>query len=211
MSRRKESQMKRSSKNLVVLSVIAAIGMFATVAMAWDAPKWKNTIEGEYAMIATGTCLQSESNFNSNYTVTGSWPGSSAATGIWTFKSNGQGTITGTQYALTLPPNPNPSAATGSFSFNFTYTMPDDDTINLTLVGQFKLTYLTGPLKGWTSTTNTYDLSGNISVDKKTITLISGGTEIQEYTLTPPSGSSASPFNVYAICNIGRVLTRLDE
>jgi len=210
--RGKEIQMKGNSKKLAVFVSITAIAMFTVVALTWaDDRSGKEAIEGEYAMMSAGTCLFSLGGFDSNYKPIGaSWPGSTMATGIWTFHRNGTGTVQGTAYQLTLPPNANPHAATQSFSFNFTYKGTDDDTITADMVGLFNATFLTGPNAHYTVTTDTYHFFGNISADHKTITL-ANGNEVQKFNLTPPPTSTASPFSVYGICNIGRVLTRLDE
>ncbi len=204
--------MKGNIMKLAVIVMTAAIAMFTAVSMApADDNKWK-AIGGEYAMTASGACLFSSGGFNPNDTPIGtSWGGSSMATGIWTFKRDGTGTVKGTQFGLTLPPaNPgysNPSAASAGFSFDFTYKVTDDGMITVEKVGLYKATYLTGPLKDWTFTiSSSGDFFGNVSADHKTITLASAN-EVEKITLT--NGTVA--FDVYSICNIGRVLIRLGE
>lgn len=206
--------MKKNIKKLSVIVMIVVIATFTAVAMvlAYD-QEWRD-IGGEYGMVASGTCLFSSGGFNANYTPIGvSWAGSSMATAIWTFKRDGTGTVQGTQFGLTLPPaNPgysNPSAASAEFSFDFTYKVMDAGTITVDKVGLYNAKYHTGPLKDWTFTIPPPShFFGNVSAGNKTITLASGN-EAEEITITNPLGTYSFP--VYSICNIGRVLIRLDE
>jgi hypothetical protein len=195
-------------KKLAVFVVIGAIATFIAVAIASAGGDWK-AIHGEYAMTGGGNCLFSPSGFNPNFTPIGpSWHGSSLATGIWTFKRNGKGTMQqGTQLALTLPPSPIPTGASSAeFSFDFTYKVTDDGTITVDVVpGTFTGEFVTGPLAGVTFTyvTPTFSMLGMVSADHKTITLASGN-DVQQINLSNNT-------TVFAICNLGRVLIRVDE
>jgi hypothetical protein len=193
--------MKGNIKKLAVFVIIAVIAPFIMVAMASaHDDDWK-AIHGEYAMTGGGNCIFSTP-------IGSSWHGSSLATGIWTFKRNGKGTLQqGTQFALTLPPSPIPTGpSSAEFSFDFTYKVTDDGTITVDVVpGTFKGEYVTGPLAGVTFTyvTPTFSMVGMVSADYKTITLASGN-DVQQINLSNNT-------TVFAICNLGRVLIRLGE
>ncbi len=217
MDREKETQMKGKIKKSALFVGIAAITICTAAAIASAADKeWNGVIPGEYAMSATGTCLFSSLPFNPNFTANSesvSWAGSSMATGIWTFKRDGTGTVQGTQFGLTLPPaNPgysNPGAASADFWFEFTYEVADDGTISVDIEGLYNAKYITGPLKNWTFTIPPPGhFFGNFSADHKTITLASAN-EDQKITITNPPRTFS--FDVYSICNIGRVLIRLSD
>jgi hypothetical protein len=201
--------MKGNIKKLAIIVIITVMAPFVMAAVASaDGHDWK-AIHGEYAMTGGGNCIFSLSGFNPNFTPTGSyWHGSSLATGIWTFKRNGKGTVQqGTQLALTLPPSPIPtSASSAEFSFDFTYKVTDDGTITVDVVpGTFTGEYVTGPLAGVTFTyvTPTFSMLGMVSADHKTITLASGN-DVQQINLS-------NGMSVYSICNLARVLIRLGE
>ncbi len=209
MSRQKEIQMKGNINKLAVFLIIAVIAMFTVVAMASaddrDHRGWK-AIAGQYAMSGVGTCLTSAHGFTKYVPDSGYpyWHASSMATGIWTFRRDGTGTVEGTAFGINLPGAPSVSAASQKFTFNFTYELTDDNTITAEMVGLYQGIYVTGPppIINCTVTTNTFHFFGYISADHKTITLPSGN-EVQEYI---------SPcFHVFNLCNLTRVLIRLDE
>ncbi len=204
-------------KKVAVFVVAAALTMFISVAaaLAFD-HEWKR-IHGEYSMIATGTCLNAGGGFdpnNNNAPIGAVSMGGNLGTAIWTFNRDKTGKVKGTSYALTFPepstalPPPSPSSASQEFSFDFKYDITDDGKITVDLVDLYHGTYITGSLKGYSVTTDSYHIFGSISADHKTITLASGNQPMT-YKVYKPDGSFLT--NAYNICNLGRVLIRLDD
>ena len=179
--------MKASMKKLAAVVMMIAVTTFmgATVS-ADDHNGW--AIDGEYAVIGTGTCLHSTLGFNADLTpITGSvvWGAPIMWQGIWTFERNGTAVASLTNNIITLPPGDplgNPPTPPGArpvhFSFPFTYQVTPDGEITVPF-GQMTLI-------------------GMVSMDHKTLTLGSAN-QVQQIP-----GSKA-------ICNVGCVLIRLSE
>ena len=184
-------------RKLAVLAMMIAIAsvMAAPMASANDYHHWWG-IHGTYFMTATGGCLHSTLGFDlTNLTpVPGSvvWGASIMAQAIWTFERGGTGTVSGTNYVVDFPPGApalagtpalsGPIARQNPISFSFTYELTEDGVITV---------YPPSPQPA---------VVGMISKDHKTLTL-GNANHIQP---NPPSLSSA-------ICNIGRVLIRVEE
>ena len=111
--------MKPSMKKSVVFVMIAAIAIFIAAATASADDRHHNTIQGEYvwAGCAMG-CISTPDNFHPNGTPINPATLSSSmgvTQGIWTFKHDGTGTVTGTLLSITLPTAPNAGAALVEF------------------------------------------------------------------------------------------------
>lgn len=154
-----------------------------------DHNKGKRGLNGEYAMSATGSCLNSPSGFTVNakgyyspVDKSTAWSTTSQAEGIWTFNNNGTGTIEGTNYNIDSPPGDvviygGPIARHGKFSFKFDYDLKQNGKIYVTANGlPFQL-----------------NIEGMVSKDRKTMTLISTYQDI---------------FGI-VVCNYTRVLIKI--
>jgi hypothetical protein len=154
-------------------------------------------VQGKYAMLATGTCLHSTLGFDQDPTTgayrpkTNStvWSGSTIAEGIWTFKGDGTGTAAVTNFIIIPPPDPDPRVFTTQTppppgqTFSFTYEVASDGkiTVHAPAIGL-------PLLEGWVS----------LDLGHKTMTLRSAN-QIQ------------APGGVPQICDIGRILIRVDK
>lgn len=201
--------MKGNIKKLAVFVSIAWIFTLVTIASAHE-PKGKKGLEGEYA--ATSVCYSLSSSSQDFLTTLVVSPGTafnSFATSqtIWTFKSDGTGTVQGTQAGI----NPSVSASIAELSWQITYEITDDGTIttNFPPGTPGVATYTAGPLAGFKVKVDTLPQSGMVSQDHKTITLgtvTPVASTIKTYT---PTGVLVS--TIYGISSCGRVLTRLGE
>ena len=172
-------------KRLAAVVVMIALATFVAAAMALAG----ETIQGTYAMIATGTCLHSTLGFNGDLTpITGDgsvvWGATTMAQAVWTFNFNGTGTVSyGWNYVLDFPPGSptfgGPIARQHPYSWNFHYETDDNFIITV---------YPPSPPNP----------VGLISWDHKTLTLASANQ---------PQNSAVGP----AICNTARVLYRLHD
>jgi hypothetical protein len=204
-------------KKLASVMMMIAITTFMAVAMtsADGNHHWRG-IHGEYAMTGVGTCINSPGGFTQNLTPPSgglNFSGSNLFTGTWTFERHGHGKVEGLLFGTATSPYLNPNASQFSIEFEFTYTLTNDGTINATMVdGTFLATGLTGPLAGATFTVQGVDylgtpeallFSGKVSPDHNTLTLNSAN-QIQKITVS-------NGFTNYNICNVGRVLIRLDD
>jgi hypothetical protein len=187
--------MKANIKKLAVAVMTTVTVALMMTAMAWAADHdgwgihgWG--IQGEYAMIATGSCLHSTLGFDGNLRPNpGSvvWGAPVMAQGLWTFEGDGTGFVLNlTNDVLTLPPGNPPTTPIGASQtvsprVPFKYDVTPDGEITVRL----------GPLP--------ILMAGMISLDHKTLTLGSAN-QVQ-----PVGGTS------YAICNVGRVLIKLSD
>lgn len=189
-------------KKLAVVVMIIAIASFMAVPMASADDHHTWGLHGDYAMIATGSCLHSTQGFTnqsepntppawvpqSNSVV---WGATTMAQATWTFKSDGTGAVLGTNYVIDFPPNGSPSppfynapvARQNPIGFSFGYTLTPDGGIEVKLPNGFVLAV------------------GMISLDHKTITLWSANV-VQPWIV-----NSVQYGNV--ICNTGRLLIRV--
>jgi hypothetical protein len=176
-------------KKLILFVIITALSVAVASAQS-------RGVIGDYAMIANGNCLHSSCGFDTTTHVpTAScgtpsapskiWGATTTAQAFWTFKPNGTGSVEdGVLYAIDFPPgyeNGDPATRNLNFNFDFTYeVMPDGD---ITITPTADYSYF--PV-----------LEGNISSDRKTITIVS---------MDKLGGSPKGP----AVCNTARVLTKL--
>jgi hypothetical protein len=176
-------------KKLALFLMIPALALLGpSTAPAFYFHHWGG-IHGTYAMTATGSCLHSKLGFNANLTpITGEgsvvWGATVMAQAIWTFESDGTGTVSGTNYVLDFPPGSpvfgGSIARQNPISFNFHYEMTHDGAITVY-----------PPLPP--------NPVGMISQDHQTLTLTSAN-QVQAV------GALG-----YAICNVGRVLIRVKD
>jgi hypothetical protein len=191
-------------KKIALIVIIAALSTSMSVALALaDDRDWRdwNPIKGEYAMIATGSCLHSPSGFKSTTppfipnNIVGVWGATTMAQATWVFKHGGKGTLDGVNYAIDFPPgNPlplfsGPDARNSSFGFDITYVV-DDSVIT---IKQFAR--VTPPFQ-----TQIAELIGTVSEDGNTITIPSA---YQFYQFGLPMGD--------AVCNTARTLIRVGD
>ncbi len=168
------------------------VGMMSGVALViWmaaslaSAQGW-GALAGTYSMTATGSCLHSTLGFTSEKKpITGSvvWGATVMPLGLWTFESDGTGSVTGTNYILDFPPGSalfgGPIARQSAIAFPFHYDVSE---------GVITV-YPPAPP----------NLHGLIATDHKTLTLSNAG-EVQSV------GALG-----YAICDITRTLIRVGE
>jgi hypothetical protein len=205
----------------VVMMIAIATVIAATLGSAQDSG-W-GAIHGTYAMTGVGTCINSPLGFQANFTpkfIPGTstyglnFSGSNLYTGTWTFDGYGRGQVEGYLFGTATSPYPTPNASMFSIKFDFTYTLTHDSTIDAKLTdGTFLATGISGPLAGATyrveGITPSGDpqallFSGKASTDHKTLTLNSEDIQIQKITVS-------TGMTNYQICNVGRVLIRVDE
>ena len=193
-------------KKLSLIVIVAALSIFMSAAMASaNGPNWKG-FHGVYAMTATGSCLNSFTEFNPGEVAPAdAFSAIIVEEGVWTFAGKGTGTFNGNRFGMTLPPFVGRSATPTYIEFDFRYEITRDGEIDIVVdTSTFKATFLAGPSAGASFTVDPYTMFGRLSSDHKTITLTSGGFEVQTTTL--PNGGS-----LYGICNIGRVLIRVKD
>ncbi len=173
-------------KKLAVVVTMIAIATFMAAAMALAQDGW-GTIQGTYSMTASGGCLHSTLGFDAHLKpLAGSvvWGAIAMAQGIWTFASDGTGTVSGTNYILDFPPGSSvfdgPIARQAPISYTVTYEVTEDGAITV-------------------YPPSLPNLVGMISKDHKTLTL-SNANQVQ----------AVGPLG-YAICNFTRNLIRVEE
>lgn len=184
-------------KKLAVQMMVTALAIFMVAAMASAEESGWGGIHGTYELIATGNCLHSATDIGftgagtlgSPYTAT---PGTDHyistyfGEGVWVFQSDGSGTMEVTQSCI-LPNKAEqkllPSAPLQIERVPFTYQILDEKRIKVTIGFPVYL-----------------ELVGRVARDHKTMTL---NSTMQKQTVT-----GAYP---YQVCNIGRVLIRVEE
>ena len=194
-------------KKIALIGIIAALCMFMSAAVASAGDSHWGAIRGNYEMIATGSCLHSSLGFDPT-TASGLqawtpkagstvWGASTLTQGTWTFKRDGNGTLTGINFVIDFPPvgSPDPPffgspvARQNAFTdFPFTYMVTHDGVITVQLGSQ--------------------TLDGMISKDHKTITLGSANQPGKFYYLDE-NGVYVQYGEV--ICSSGRVLIRVAD
>jgi len=185
---------------VVVMMIAIALFMAAPMASANDHDGWG--IHGEYAVIATGSCLHSTKGFQSIILPNGTpawtpntgstvWSAPVMAGGVYTFASDGTGTSLVTNNIMTLPPG-DPLLANPPYVGSRQVPVPSTFIYQVAPDGVITVTQQTllGPLT----------FIGMISTDHKTLTL-ANTNQPQPYIALPSA----------AICNVGRVLIRVDE
>ena len=175
-------------KKITFVLIIIALSIFmSAAAVSAGGHGWKR-FHGTYEMIANGTCLHSSLGYTDMVNppfvpIAGSvvYVGTTMAQATWTFKSNGEGTFSFINYVTILPGGGIGPLATQNEGFDipFTFDVTKYDEITVNSGG--------------------IELTGRISIDRKTITLGSAN-QIQDFT-----GIGLG----YAICNTGRVLVRV--
>jgi hypothetical protein len=196
-------------KKLTFIIIIAVLFTFLSAAVISADDKHYRGLHGEYAMTSAGFCLYSVSSFapgtpacTGNETPLKCWGAQLVADGFWSFKSNGTGSFTGSQYGMAPPPYATANAMPVDLEFDFTYTVTKDGAITASIVpGSFIGTFQAGVNEGKSYTVDKFNFYGMVSTDKKTITLNSTN-ELQNYT-------SDFGMNIYGICNISRTLIRV--
>lgn len=196
--------MKRMA--VVVMMFAIATFMAAPTASANGHDGWG--IHGEYAVIATGSCLHSTLGFvnvNSNPDTPPIWAPAAGsevwgapvmAYGTYTFERDGTGGVSVTNNIITLPPGDPILFATYPHFVGARQVLPaltpTPFTYHVAPDGEITVTQQTalGPLT----------FTGMVSTDHKTLTL-ANTDQVQPYIKLPSA----------AICNVGRVLIRLGE
>ena len=176
----------------VVMTIAVATFMAAVMASAQEAAI---TIQGTYAMTASGSCLHSEMPYykgdHDRWTVPlGSqvYVGVTVANGTWIFKNDGTGSFSQTIYATILPGGHVPvpvipvEVRVLPGSGTFTYEIKSTGDITVTLPSKIKLI-------------------GGIAIDKNTMTLMSAN-DVQ--------ANLKAPF-WNTICNMERTLIKVSE
>jgi type 1 fimbria pilin len=194
-------------KKLAILVMILALVLMAAAMASADGHR-RGVIQGDYAMIATGSCLHSTEGFVNQNTPDNPawipasdqswvWGATTMAQATWEFERDGTVTVSGTNYVIDFPPSgsPNPpfygsAAARQSPIYSlFNYTVTPDGGIEVTIPlpnnGKFVVA------------------RGKISSDHKTITLWSANV------VQPWFVEGVQYGNV--VCNTGRVLIRVKE
>jgi hypothetical protein len=177
-------------KKLAVVVMMPALVIFMAATASAGGHHW-GYIQGTYEMVATGSCIHSTEGFSFSGSGTpleptiatplGSYFTSAyVGQGTWTFEGDGTGTMQVTQSCIlpdratqaVVPPDSSPPTA-------FRYRFEEDGTIIVTIPAFF------------------LELSGRISSDHKTMTLVSA---MQNQPLGPTK---------HQICDIARVLIRV--
>lgn len=212
--------------SLVVIISVLSMSILAAVASAGER-EWKG-FHGVYAMTGSGSCLFSFKVFIPGFPAPlpdprdpvdpNPWVALVVQEGIWTFERNGSGTFHGKQFGMAPPPYPTPSTIGGpnatpvDLIFDFDYDVTHGGKITVNVIPEtFLGTYLAGPLVGLHYyLASKMTMFGRISSDHKSLTLTNGDIEIpaimEVQILTLPNTRS-----LYGICDIGRVLIRVDE
>jgi hypothetical protein len=188
-------------KKLAVLLMIPALAMFMVPSLASADWYYLWGVQGDYAMLATGSCLHSTSGFskgddgtyrpnpkNSDGTNATVWGGSFIAEGIWTFNGDGTGKAAVTSFVIVPPPSPDPRVSTTKTppgdapTFPFTYEVARDGKITLH-ASDIGLPLL----EGWVS------------------------MNLGHQTMTLRSANQIQNPGVPTICDTGRILIRVDK
>lgn len=158
-------------KKFALIMVIAALSMFICQAALWaDNFNWRR-FHGIYEMAAKGNGLNSTGGFdkiaNDFYVPKqGSivWGSADVAYGTWTFNRDGSGKAEGMNYAFDFPPgNPalgGPIARNSEFYLEFDYDVTREGVITVTV----------------TNLPIFFEMKGQVSKDRKTITLYNAYT-----------------------------------
>jgi hypothetical protein len=194
---------------LIVIGTSLCIFMSAAIVSA-GGNRWSG-FHGTYAMTATGSCLNSPTVVEPGVPPSNSFAAIIVEEGTWTFERKGTGTFIGNRFGMTLPPLSGHSATPTEIVFDFSYKLTQDGEIDITVdTSTFNATFLAGvpPDKTKTFSVDIYTMFGRLSSDHKTMTLTSGGFEVQKTTVKL-DGTTVAELN--GICNIGRVLIRVDD
>ena len=191
-------------KKYAQIVIIAALSMFmfAVMASGKDKDDRGGGIHGTYEMIATGSCIHSQSDFTvitdslgnpqqyvPNDSV-GVWGATTSAVGTWNFYSHGTGHADIWNFPIDFPPGSNswgPRARSQNLVYDTKYQVHKDVII-------IKLYAPDGTFsqpKG--------ELVGSVSLDKNTLTI---PTELQYLNF-------GGPPLYQAVCNTMRVLIRV--
>jgi hypothetical protein len=209
--------MKSSMKKLTVLGMIAAIAMFAVVAMAsaFDRDDHPKAIQGQYAATGSGTCYVAPFGLDDNLVpINGAYMVMTfTMEGVFTFYPDRKGHIERPHCPVVIltptPYNP-PSCPSCSLagdskdSSDFTYEVEREGSITLTQVpGSHSGEFTSGPLVAiGTYHNNGRNWRGTVSPDGETIILNSGLPDI----ITSPGQTPPNPEGI--ICNTSAVLIR---
>jgi len=230
--------MKRA---IAIASLVVGAGWVTT---AWaDSPN----IKGSYAFTGSGVCLWAPGSAASPPPPTNTTPLPNAGfcngvgdpspgctaqghpvdgkvfstsfvvEGIRTFDGNGNGTVSGSELTLNVPPTPQapgypafpPSASTNNFSYQFTYTVDNQGGWTATVVpGSFNVNHVLGGRAGQTSTVANFPhLIGAISDNGKVLELATADPNSLTVETVSFSNGDVWP----RICNRSRVLIQLQN
>ena len=208
-------------KKLTLSLIVASLCMLMSAAVvSADGYRWRG-FNGVYEGTAAGSCLYSFVYFDPGFRVpnppTTDPPTADAfgstivAKGTWTFKRNGTGNFEGQQFGISFPPFPGRSANVVDIKFDFKYTTQPNGKITITME-DFEGEYKYGGNDGLTYTVDQLEISGTVSQDllHNSIKLISGGGDVQTYTL-PPASPAGPNVTLYGICNVVYDLFRMPK
>jgi hypothetical protein len=197
-------------KKLAVLMMIPALAMFMVPALAsanWD--YWWG-IQGNWEMVASGSCLHSSNGFDlipATTTPTTQaeyyapkaggfvWAATTFAEATWTFERDGSGAVSGWNYVIDFPPGrpvpigtppvstQTPNVRKNPIAFKFHYSVAGNGDIVVTFDAPFAPPFLPA-------------MYGKVSISRMAMTLWSA--------YEPQQGG-------VAICNTGRTLIRVIE
>jgi len=178
-------------KRLTVFLMIPSLVLMSAAMASADGDHHWGGIHGVYAMSASGSCLHSSLEYFKN-PLNGRWTapvgsqvyaGTTVSSGTWIFEKGG-GTFSQTIYATILPGGdvsiPVEVRVLAQRDVPFTYAITPSGDITVTVGG--------------------IELAGSVSIDKKTMTLLSANN-VQNLP---------APF-WFTICNTARTLIRVND
>jgi hypothetical protein len=192
-------------KKITLILIISAFYMSMSSVEVSAGENGLNTINGNYKMIASGSCIHSPSGFvettdglgNPLYVPinsVGVWGATTSTKGTWEFYSDGTGHADIWNYPIDFPPGSNiggPRARSQKFVFDVEYEVIKDVII-------IDLYLHTDPPS---FVQNVGHLEGSVSIDKKTLII---PTHLQKIEFGGPPLYSA-------VCNTMRVFTRVGK
>jgi len=210
--------MKGNIKKLTVLvMIIVVVPLILAVTASTAGPR---AIKGKYAGAGTGQCLVAVAGFDQNMIPRqvggpngplGYVIDTSSGEEVFTFNSDGTGSVTGVVHLNELP-NPDlganypPCAGSSNLSYEFTYTLDAAGNISLRLAeGTLSCnTLVSGPYPGKVDCVDNIPQHGVISKDQMVI-IISGGPPVIFNGIDPTTGK---PTGEQASCATSLTLVR---
>jgi hypothetical protein len=201
--------MKRNLGKVSFIMIFASLVIaLVTTTLSADNNKGKSFIEGKYAATSVCYALSSPTKPNDNLIFTGTVNNTFATSQtIWTFNSDGTGTVKGTQLAIA----PSTSASVAEISWQIVYEVKDSGEISIDFPDGSPgiLVYTAGPFKGYKYTSLKFPQTGMISQDHKTITIGAITPDITQNNLYKLDDTFLYTF--YGIISCGRILTRVHD
>lgn len=194
-------------KKVGLLLLIPAVAMLTVPVIASAADGETIFIRGIYQMSASGSCLHSSLEYFQNPARNNWWTapagskvyaGVTVANGTWAFERNGTGTFSQTIYATILPGGADSMPVQIS---GVTQDVPVPLEVRVLAQNNVPFTYEMTPSGDITVTTGGIELMGSVSIDKKTITLLSANN-VQDF--------GRNLFG-WTICNFARTLIKVKE